>query len=50
MTGTNRCISCGRCIVSCPSAIRQYRDLKYTLTGKVFTAAFSKRKEPEFFA
>lgn len=49
LTDTSRCISCGRCIVSCPSDIRQYRGVKYVLTDKVFTAAFSKRKEPEFF-
>lgn len=43
------CISCGRCIVVCPKHTRRYSGLKYRLIGAVFTKAFSKRKEPEFF-
>lgn len=42
------CISCGRCIYVCPKHTRTYSDLKYKMIGLVFTAAFSKRKEPEF--
>lgn len=43
------CITCGRCIASCPTGARHYGGLKYKLTGKLFTAAFSKRKVPETF-
>ena len=42
------CISCGRCIYVCPKHTRKYSGLKYKMIGSVFTAAFSKRKEPEF--
>lgn len=49
-TNAGSCISCGRCIVSCPFGARQYRGLKYKLIDKIFTAVFAKRKEPEFFA
>ena len=49
MTDNSKCISCGRCIVSCPASVRRYRGFKYKVIGKIFTTAFARRKEPEFF-
>lgn len=48
LTDDSRCISCGRCIMICPTHTRRYSGLKYKLIGAIFTGAFSKRKEPEF--
>lgn len=47
-TDCSRCMSCGRCIMVCPKRTRKYSGMKYRLIGAIFTAAFSKRKEPEF--
>ncbi|MDE6770155.1 MAG: 4Fe-4S binding protein [Muribaculaceae bacterium] len=41
------CISCGRCISVCRQSARNYKGIKYNMIGTIFTAAFSKRKEPE---
>ncbi|MDE5880995.1 MAG: 4Fe-4S binding protein [Muribaculaceae bacterium] len=41
------CISCGRCISVCRQSARNYKGIKYNIIGTIFTAAFSKRKEPE---
>ena len=49
LTDNNICISCGRCIHVCTHGARSYSGLKYGITGKMFSAAFSKRKEPELF-
>ena len=49
LTDNKRCISCGRCIHVCTHGARSYGGLKYGLIGKIFSSAFSKRKEPEFF-
>lgn len=48
-TDSNLCMSCGRCIMVCPKQTRKYSGVKYKLIGSVFTAAYSKRREPEFF-
>ncbi|MDE6337340.1 MAG: 4Fe-4S binding protein [Muribaculaceae bacterium] len=46
-TNADTCISCGRCISVCRQGARNYKGIKYNLIGTVFTAAFSKRKEPD---
>ena len=48
-TDNDKCITCGRCINACPSSVRKYRGIKYSMTEKIFVSAFSRRKEPEFF-
>ena len=48
-TADDRCISCGRCIAHCPRGARKHKGMKYSLIGAVFTRAFSKRKEAEYF-
>lgn len=47
-TAADICISCGRCIHVCPRKARHYKGVKYNLIGAIFTAAFSRRKAPEF--
>lgn len=49
LTDDKICISCGRCINVCPHAARRYSGIKYGIIEKMFSAAYSKRKEPEFF-
>lgn len=48
-TDTERCIACGRCIHICPKNARKHSGLKYRLIGAIFTSAFSRRKEPDFY-
>lgn len=45
-TNVEICISCGRCIYVCPRKARSYSGLKYSMTKKIFVAAFSRRKDP----
>lgn len=49
-TDRQLCMACGRCIHVCPSSARSYKGFKYRLISAIFTAAFSKRKEPDFTA
>ncbi len=49
ITDTTKCISCGRCITICPKGVRHYSGIAYSLVGAIFKAAFSKRKEPEYY-
>ncbi|MCM1066429.1 MAG: 4Fe-4S binding protein [Muribaculaceae bacterium] len=48
VTDKGLCISCGRCIMSCPMDARQYSGAAYSFTGFIFKALFSRRKEPEW--
>lgn len=47
-TDAHLCISCGRCINVCPVNARHYKGVKYSLVGAIFSALFSKRKEPDY--
>ena len=49
LTDGAACISCGRCIVACPSHARRYSGALYDEVKAKFTAMFSARREPETF-
>ena len=46
-TNYTSCISCGRCIIVCPENARAFSGTAYEATKPKFTAAFSRRNEPE---
>lgn len=48
-TDTEKCISCGHCIVVCHRHSRRFRGLLYSLVCRKFTKAYSSRKEPEIW-
>jgi len=44
----DKCISCGRCITVCSQGVRKYSGIGYSAMELTFSAAFSKRKEPQW--
>ena len=45
----SRCIACGRCVVVCPVGGRRFGGEAYAAASAHFVAAFSARREPEWF-
>lgn len=48
-TDSQKCISCGRCIVVCSQKSRKFNGWLYKIAGWKFAKDNSERKEPEYF-
>ena len=48
-TDMEKCITCCRCIHVCPTGARRIRGEMYEATSQRFTAANSRRRQPEWF-
>ncbi len=43
----DKCFKCGRCIVVCPTKVRRFYGIRYSLAAQRFNSMFAARREPE---